>query len=142
MKKCSKCKETKPLTSFHSDTSRKDGLSYYCMKCKQAIKQANKEAAKQLRASRQAFVRRYQEYRGCDTCGFKGHHSQFQWSHIVPRCDDPDARVVSEIMSCSIKRIFKEIRKCRNECANCHAKSTWEEGLSSRGTGRPMKEFE
>lgn len=32
-KKCTKCKIEKPLTEFHKDKSRKDGLRYYCKAC-------------------------------------------------------------------------------------------------------------
>ena len=32
-KRCSKCKETKPLSEFHKDTSKKDGHRFYCKMC-------------------------------------------------------------------------------------------------------------
>lgn len=32
-KRCTSCKFTKPLTDFHKDSSRKDGLSIYCKCC-------------------------------------------------------------------------------------------------------------
>lgn len=33
MKKCSKCKQTKPLVEFNKTSSNKDGLSYLCQPC-------------------------------------------------------------------------------------------------------------
>lgn len=33
MKKCTKCGETKPLTEFHKDRSRPDGLHHSCKEC-------------------------------------------------------------------------------------------------------------
>jgi 5-methylcytosine-specific restriction endonuclease McrA len=36
MKRCSRCKETKPLTEFYSDKKEKDGLSFYCKDCDKA----------------------------------------------------------------------------------------------------------
>ena len=35
-KRCSKCKETKPLIDFSKDRSRKDGLNVWCKVCKKA----------------------------------------------------------------------------------------------------------
>ena len=32
-KRCSKCKEIKPLSEFSTDRSRKDGLQFHCKKC-------------------------------------------------------------------------------------------------------------
>lgn len=36
MKRCSRCKLDKPLGEFPVNNSKKDGLSYYCRKCKTA----------------------------------------------------------------------------------------------------------
>jgi len=33
MKKCSNCKENKPLSRFYKSTQTKDGLTYYCREC-------------------------------------------------------------------------------------------------------------
>lgn len=33
MKTCSKCKQTKPLTEFQKDRSRRDGVQRYCKAC-------------------------------------------------------------------------------------------------------------
>jgi len=35
MKKCTQCKELKPLNEFHKSKGSNDGLSYYCKSCKQ-----------------------------------------------------------------------------------------------------------
>lgn len=46
-KRCSACKETKPVSEFHSDKSRKDGLAAYCKSCRckkgRSYRAANKE---------------------------------------------------------------------------------------------------
>lgn len=34
MKKCASCKELKPLTSYTKNSTRKDGLEYYCVECR------------------------------------------------------------------------------------------------------------
>ena len=36
MKTCPICKQTKPLTEFHKDSQKKDGLRLYCKKCRNA----------------------------------------------------------------------------------------------------------
>ncbi len=33
MKNCNKCKENKPFSDFYRDSSRSDGLCFYCKKC-------------------------------------------------------------------------------------------------------------
>ena len=44
LKTCSKCKERKPYSEFHKNKSKKDGLNFYCKKCKnQQYKQYYKE---------------------------------------------------------------------------------------------------
>lgn len=35
-KRCSKCKERKPISEFYSDKSHKDKLDNYCKECKKA----------------------------------------------------------------------------------------------------------
>ena len=35
-KRCPKCEETKPLTDFYKDKSRKDGYEYICKTCRKA----------------------------------------------------------------------------------------------------------
>lgn len=37
MKKCSRCKELKPLSNFYNDVSRKDGKDHMCIGCRKAI---------------------------------------------------------------------------------------------------------
>jgi len=48
MKRCSKCGETKPLTEFHKNKRKKDGLRCHCKVCaaeyKRRYRQENKEA--------------------------------------------------------------------------------------------------
>lgn len=33
MKKCSNCKEEKPISDFHTNKRTKDGYTYYCKTC-------------------------------------------------------------------------------------------------------------
>lgn len=43
LKRCSKCKEFKPLESFGKCKSNKDGLQYRCKACRKAYREANKD---------------------------------------------------------------------------------------------------
>ena len=43
-KVCSKCKERKPVSEFHKDRSRADGLLYQCKRCKRMCDRTHYEA--------------------------------------------------------------------------------------------------
>ena len=58
MKYCTKCKQTKELTEFHKDSSRRDGLQSQCKVCKKAqIKKWKQNNPEKTRAS----VRKYRK---------------------------------------------------------------------------------
>ena len=42
-KRCAKCRESKPHTSFGTDRSRADGLTYWCLDCRNARGRAKYE---------------------------------------------------------------------------------------------------
>jgi len=42
-KVCTKCKEEKPLTEFHKDSSKKDGMQIHCKSCRKQHYQENRE---------------------------------------------------------------------------------------------------
>ncbi len=46
-KKCSKCKEIKPLNEFHKDRTRKDGYQYECKICRRQYYEEHREELKQ-----------------------------------------------------------------------------------------------
>lgn len=43
-KRCSRCKNEKQLTSFHRETGRKDGLSYWCKTCQSERQKVYRDA--------------------------------------------------------------------------------------------------
>lgn len=69
MKKCSKCKELKPLNLFHKDKARKDGKYPFCKSCKCRIArkyhvdQKNKTCVKsqEARVKKKAYQKEYRE---------------------------------------------------------------------------------
>ena len=56
-KVCSTCKEEKPLSAFHKDRCRKDGLRFECKSCK------NKKSKKHYQENRDVILERKKEYR-------------------------------------------------------------------------------
>lgn len=55
-KKCSKCKETKPVSEFHKDRRAKDGLQWECKLCKSA---ADK---KKYQQNKESYITQKKEY--------------------------------------------------------------------------------
>lgn len=45
MKTCSKCKETKPMSEFYKDRSKKDGLRSWCKSCFKRYRKSEKSKA-------------------------------------------------------------------------------------------------
>ena len=44
-KRCSKCNHSKPISEFHKDRSRKDGLKVWCKSCRKAYQQSERGRA-------------------------------------------------------------------------------------------------
>jgi 5-methylcytosine-specific restriction endonuclease McrA len=64
MKSCNKCNETKPLDSFHRDSSRKSGLNPRCKQCISDYNQKNKDTLIQRSIDwRNSNRERFNEYR-------------------------------------------------------------------------------
>ena len=45
---CSTCNQNKPLTVYHKDKSKLDGLRYNCKSCRNQINQTNEENNKEI----------------------------------------------------------------------------------------------
>jgi hypothetical protein len=58
MKKCSRCQETLPESSFHKDRRNKDGLQVYCKECRNV---ADGKWYKNNRERKLQYARRYRE---------------------------------------------------------------------------------
>mgnify|MGYP001097794352 FL=1 len=52
VKKCSKCKAEKPLTEFHNDRNRRDGLNPRCIPCERVRRKARYLAHKDVESAR------------------------------------------------------------------------------------------
>ena len=127
MKKCSNCKQYKPLNQFNKNKSRGDGLHTECKDCKKKRKDLyyknNKEkflgyAARKRRKIKSAI--NDLKNKPCLDCRQSFPSYVMQFHHRNPDEKEFDvARAVGS--SLSLERILKEIEKCDLLCANCHA---------------------
>jgi tRNA nucleotidyltransferase/poly(A) polymerase len=67
-KQCSRCKEVKPLTEFHKDKNRKDGLRSACKSCRKQHYETNKEKIAEQKkqhyeANKEKIAERINRYR-------------------------------------------------------------------------------
>ena len=129
MKKCSTCKQIKPLDQFAKrkvSYHNKHGLSYDCKICKN-------KATKVANAKRRDFLRDYKLNKGCEICGYNAHHAALDLDHIDPNNKNEmlkakGGRKPSRSMSSlSMKQLEIELPKCRVLCSNCHRVHTFEE---------------
>lgn len=151
-KLCYKCGKTKPITEFHKDKSKQDGLNYLCKECtkeyfqlpkvqerikkyRQTYHQNNKEKiakrSKTWHNNNQEWRKQYSKTR---------YMSQKQLINSVKRycliCGfrdkpslvfhhrDPKEKsfTIGTTLSTKLERLQKEIAKCVVLCANCHHK--------------------
>ena len=68
---------------------------------------------------------------GCFICGYNTNARALQFDHVGIK-----SRNVSHLVTYKIINLFKEIRKCRILCANCHMINT---DRSNNGRGRKVK---
>ena len=84
------------------------------------------------RAKRRRYWLNYLKVKcGCFVCGYNTNARALQFDHVEIK-----KREVSKLVMNKIKILFKEIRKCRILCANCHIINT---DRSNNGRGRKVK---
>ena len=66
---------------------------------------------------------------GCSICGYRNNPLALQFDHLRNK-----TRQVSHMITSSLVNLFKEVRKCRVLCANCHSIHT-----DRRRNGRTTK---
>ncbi len=81
----------------------------------------NKARAKQYklqkRTRRKYWLGKYKVAKGCYICGYNVDAVALDFDHIYPSTKD---FAIGTRPECSLQTYFKEIRKCRVVCANCH----------------------
>jgi len=132
-KRCSTCKEEKPITEFRKNSYKRDGLQSNCRSCKKVL---DKEYYKVHRATQRSQImaarrRRvgviklkilaYQKEHPCIDCG-ETDPIVLDFDHVRGTKITNIARMVNDETPWTI--IEKEIEKCDVRCANCHRRAT------------------
>lgn len=132
-KRCTICKETKPLSEFNKNSRRRDGLQSACRECNRkrarAYYERNRDAHKQ-RCAELKRARRDENHQrmvsllreqACIDCGSRDplvlefdHRENKRWN-------------ISRMYTHSWATIVKELAKCDVRCANCHRRKTHQE---------------
>jgi hypothetical protein len=134
LKTCQSCKQLKPVSEFHKNKKKRDGLATQCKACKKQTQASwykhNKAKHKAKVASRKAvaveaareYVFAYLRTHHCVLCA-ESDPVVLQFDHI----DRANKSAEISKMVCdglSTTTIQEEINKCRVLCANCHARHT------------------
>lgn len=126
-KRCSRCKQWKPLSAFNNLARAKDGRQYYCRECNATWHAENKErhnASIRRRNERLAreIAERLFEHKlslGCSDCGERD-PTVLEFDHLR----DKDASVAALVRYGNWARVEAEVAKCDVVCANCHRRRT------------------
>jgi len=146
-KKCTSCRETKPLTQFNIQkkallAADPDKYASQCKDCHKSLPASKVDpnffsdtkprkvgydhrAAKQkVRYETRIKVLQYLAEKGCSECD-EHNPRVLEFDHIDPsRKHKPISRLVTTGYSWASEVLRAEIRKCRILCANCHRKHT------------------
>lgn len=145
MKRCSVCKELKPIIEYNKNKVRKDGLQSNCRLCTQSLSRSyyhrNRKAHIQAtrRRSRIYFeqrmerLREYLEAHHCVDCG-ETDPVVLEFDHIRGTKESTISRMVSIRRARSWSSVLKEIAKCEVRCANCHRRITYKRSGSIRSS--------
>ena len=110
-KNCPKCSESKKLSEFYKRTDSNNLIATYsyCIKC------WNKLSTKRQKDTKKWCL----EYKGnkCKKCGYNKYPEALDFHHRE-RADKKFS--ISQMKSCSIEKLKKELDKCDLLCCRCH----------------------
>ena len=145
-KRCSMCKQWKPVEEFHRNRRKRDGLQLRCRDCniqtnKRWYREHPEARARRMdeyaRLRREAFHRRVLEYlreHPCVDCG-ECDPVVLEFDHLRDKLKNISAMANA---SQPWPKIEAEIAKCEVVCANCHRRRTAQRINSFRyRNGRP-----
>jgi hypothetical protein len=146
MKRCSRCKEWKPLDAFNKLSKAKDGLQWNCRECNAAWHAENKERHNALiharrdriRSEQQDRLYAYLEDHPCVDCG-EDDILVLEFDHLR----DKRAAVTQMPGTHDWSVIEAEIEKCDVVCSSCHRRRTAMRAQNSRWRrvqARPVEE--
>lgn len=130
-KKCCRCHKYRAVDQFSWKVRARNIRAAECKIChrkwrdiyyinnKDAEHRRVKNRAKQIRQ----WLDDYKSILKCEDCG-ENHPATLHFHHMDPKKKELD---ISRIpgYGWGIKKIMKEIKKCKIWCANCHAKHNW-----------------
>lgn len=156
-KKCPRCGETKPISDFGINRSRKDGHTGYCKSCTSKIYPAYKKAYRDKKP--EAYVNEYKNHRERMLNASKKQQAErleLLWSLKTPcvkcgetrKCSihfhhiDPFKKKASLSRGCLGKAsIVEEAKKCICLCANCHEEFHYIYGHKPENPVEALKEY-
>lgn len=124
-KKCARCNENKPLSSFYKNKHTKNGYSVYCKECNKIICQIyhntnKKEVAKRVKNKHMEIKQQLVDYKGgkCSFCGYNKCLASLTFHH----CKGKKKFNLSADSFCkyTLDELKKEADKCILVCFNCH----------------------
>ena len=130
MKRCAQCGETKPLSEFHKNKLRRDGVQTYCRSCRALIDHERYERTRGMQVRTRVWERGRAEWllslkdgKPCTDCGRVFPAAVMQWDHLpgVPKLGN----ISTDMSRRSRDEVLEEIAKCELVCANCHAIRTF-----------------
>ena len=102
-----------PISCFSKDSSRKDGFSTYCKKCRSLIK-------KEKKAYLYNFLIEHFKENPCISCG-ETNPILLDFDHL----GDKKMNIAQAIKNrWSLEKLQDEIDKCQVLCSNCHRMKT------------------
>lgn len=135
-KTCYKCKESKPLSDFHRNSTKADGYQNYCRVCAKVRNRAYYVATPERNTQRRASTERgrnrarilvwkYLEEHPCVDCGFDNPVA-LEFDHV--RGNKHEAISLMVTKGRTAEALLAEIAKCEVRCANCHRIVTAQRG--------------
>ncbi|HEY9557770.1 MAG TPA: hypothetical protein VIR58_13615 [Acidimicrobiales bacterium] len=126
-KRCSKCRQRKPLEDFNRLTRSRDGRQSYCRECNRAYHYANwdrhmaqiRARTKRRIAAARKLVLDHLRAHPCADCG-ETDPVVLEFDHLRDKVGNVSAMVHSN----ELWRLVDEIEKCEVVCANCHRRRT------------------
>lgn len=138
MKKCSLCKQDKPVADFNKNRSRKDGLQTSCRICDQnraknryykipGEKEKAAQRAKKYRHKALKYIYNFLSLHGCSVKSCKETDPVvLDFDHIDPKQKFKNVSTLVSEGYC-LETIKKEIDKCQILCSNCHRRKNAKE---------------
>jgi hypothetical protein len=130
VKRCSRCRETKPYSGFHKNSARRDGFQNYCKSCRVVVDHDEYQRTRGQKPPQRLWERGRAEWllslkagHPCTDCGRVYRPQVMQWDHLPGTEKLGD---VSTFKGRSRQEVLAEIGKCQLVCANCHAIRTFE----------------